>query len=598
MGFLDEIKTPADVKKLKVEELGVLAEELRNRIIGVVRNNGGHLSSNLGAVDIILALHYVFDFPSDKLVFDVGHQAYAHKILSGRNEVFDGIRTSGGISGFPNIFESEYDAFSTGHAGNSLSASLGYCAARDLSGENYKVINLVGDASFFNGEYLEALSSKSDKPKNLIVILNDNGMSISKNENALYKFVSKMTTRRTYSKMMSFAEKTVGKTFIGRGLKRFKKSIKLSFNKKMAIFDALGLKYLGIFDGHDIKGLVRLLTDIKNNSDKAVLLHLKTVKGKGMPEAEKSADYYHGVGKNLVASGNTFSFAAGKAIEEIAEKDEKAVAICAGMKDGVGLGEFAEKYPSRFFDVGIAEEHAVTLAAGMAIGGLKPFVCIYSTFLQRSYDQIMQDVCAQNLPVVFLLDRAGAVGADGVTHQGLFDLSYLRSLPNMSVFAPKDGEELKETIKYCMELSSPCAIRYPNGIYENSEEVASFSSSVWTGETEGDNVILCVGPAALSIAEKVKEKSEKSVAIVNARRVAPLDGGVLDKIADKNVITIEENVKAGGFGESVALYYAERGVKARLSVFAFPLEFMPNAPRDEQIARAGITCAKIEEKLV
>ena len=597
MALLDGIKTSADVKKLSIDELANLAEEVRNRITEVVKRNGGHLSSNLGATDIIVALHYVFDFPTDKIVFDVGHQSYAHKILSGRNEDFDSLRTFGGISGFPSIKESEYDAFSTGHAGNSLSASLGYCVARDLLKEDYKVINFVGDASFFNGEYLEALSSTSEKPKNLIVILNDNGMSISKNENALYKFVSKITTKRSYNRLMYFAERTVGKTFIGRGLKRFKNFIKFNFNKKMTFIDALGFKYLGIFDGHNIKELVRILSNIKNNSDKAVLLHLKTLKGKGFSDAEKNADYYHGVGKNFICSDNTFSSAVGKTLVEVAEKDEKAVAICAGMKDGVGLNEFAEKFPQRFFDVGIAEEHAVTLSAGMAIGGLKPFVCIYSTFLQRSYDQIMQDVCAQNLPVIFMLDRSGAVGSDGATHQGLFDLSYLRSLPNMSVFAPTSSEELNQTVKYCMTLNSPCAVRYPNGVYE-SRAVEPYSSSVWTGETNGENAILCVGPNALAIAGKVKATSGKSVSVINARRVSPLDEEVLEKISDKNIITIEENVKNGGFGESVTAYYSDKGINAKISVFAFPTEFIPSATKQEQIAMAGITESAIEEKLV
>ena len=598
MSILDKIKTASDVKKLTVDELSVLSDEIRRKIIAVVEKNGGHLSSNLGAVEIIVALYYVFDFPKDKLVFDVGHQSYAHKILSGRKDEFDTIRTLGGLSGFPNIFESAYDAFSAGHAGNSLSACLGYCAARDINGEDYNVVNLVGDASFFNGEYLEALSSTSDKPKNLIVILNDNGMSISKNENALYKFFSRITTKKSYNKLMSGADKSVGKTFIGRALKRFKNFIKFNVNKKTAVIDAIGLKYLGVFDGNNIKELVRIFTNVKNNSDKAVLLHLKTVKGKGMAEAEKSADYYHGVGKNLVASGNTFSEAAGKILEELAEKDEKVVAVCAGMKDGVGLSAFAEKFPTKFFDVGIAEEHAVTLAAGMAIGGLKPFVCIYSTFLQRSYDQIMQDVCMQNLPVIFLLDRAGAVGADGATHQGLFDISYLKSLPNMSVFAPKDAEELGVTIDYCLSLNSPCAVRYPNGLHSSFGEKISYEKSVWTGGTESKNVILCVGPNANRLGERVKELSEKSVSVVNARRVFPLDGDILDKISEKNVITIEENVVSGGFGESVAAYYVQKGFAAKLHVFAFPTKFVPAATREKQFEIAGITVEGVLNSLV
>ncbi|MBQ7642446.1 MAG: 1-deoxy-D-xylulose-5-phosphate synthase, partial [Clostridia bacterium] len=410
MGLLEHVKSPRDVKCMTMDELETLAGEIRGRIIEVVKKNGGHLSSNLGTVDIIVALYYVFVFPEDKLIFDVGHQSYAHKILSGRNADFDTLRKSGGLSGFPNIFESVFDAFNAGHAGNSLSASLGYCAARDALGENYNVINLVGDASFFNGEYLEALSSSNKKPEKLIVILNDNGMSISPNNNALYKFFSSISTKKSYSRLMFAADKTIGNTFVGTLLKRFKRFVKFNMNKT-SIVEALGFKYVGIFDGHNIKQLVRILTNLKNGG-KSTLLHLKTRKGKGMTEAETRAGYYHGVGKNFATGTNVFSETAGEYLERLAEKDEKVVAVCAGMKDGTGLNDFAKNHPDRFFDVGIAEEHAVTFAAGLAKGGLRPVVCIYSTFLQRSYDQIMQDVCCQKLPVVFFVDRAGAVGAD------------------------------------------------------------------------------------------------------------------------------------------------------------------------------------------
>ena len=596
MSILARINTPADIKGLSLDELDILAEEIRGRIIEVIKNNGGHLSSNLGAVEIIIALYYVFDFPKDKLVFDVGHQSYTHKILSGRNDLFDTIRREGGLSGFPNILESEYDAFCSGHAGNSLSASLGYCVARDNLGEDYKVINLVGDASFFNGEYLEALSSNSNKPKGLIVVLNDNGMSISRNENALYKFISKITTKKSYSKFMYRADKTIGRTFIGRGLKRFKNFIKFNVNKTTAI-EALGLKYVGIFDGHNVKELVRIFRNIKD-SDRAVLLHLKTVKGKGMSEAENNSDLYHGVGKNLSSGVSSFSTKISEVLGDFAKNDDKIVCVCAGMKDGVGLSDFAKEYPNKFFDVGIAEEHAVTFAAGMARGGLKPFVCIYSTFLQRAYDQIMQDVCLQNLPVIFMIDRAGVVGADGATHQGLFDISYLSDLPNMSVFAPKDVEDLRIIVKECLALNSPCAIRYPNGTNDEFEEHSGFDECVWEGDTNADNVILCVGPRMLRLAREVKKSSGKSVSVVNARRIKPLDEKFLNKVAGKNIITLEENVLRGGFGESVVEYYNANDAKTRVKIFAFSDKFVNHASQDEQLIKEGFTAKNVENQLI
>ena len=596
MSLLEGIKTPSDLKKLSVESLCGVAEELRERIIGVVDKNGGHLSSNLGAVDVILALYYVFDFPKDKLIFDVGHQAYAHKILGGRNDVFDTIRKSGGLSGFPNIFESEYDSFCVGHAGNSISAGLGYCNARDTLMQDYYVIDFVGDASLFNGENLEAITSNDKKPNKFIIILNDNGMSISKNNNGMYKFVSKMTTRKSYGAFMRFASVTLGRLFIGRALKKFKNFIKFNMNRTTVI-EAVGLKYLGIFDGHNIKELVRIFNDVKN-ADEAVLLHLKTIKGKGMHEAENKSDYYHGVGRNLLQGGNTFSQAVGEKLCEVAASDERIVALCAAMKDGTGLNKFSELFPNRFYDVGIAEEHAVTLAAGMALGGLRPFVCIYSTFLQRAYDQIMQDVCMQKLPVIFMVDRAGAVGSDGATHQGLFDITYLRSIPNLNVFAPKDAEELKITIDHCLSLSLPCAIRYPNGHYENAAVHTPFSASLWEGETNSDNVILAVGPRMNELAWKVSEKCVGKVCVVNARSIKPLDEKLLEKIANKNIITLEENVRSGGFGSAVMEYYALHGLSPRIKAFAYPDEFIPPGTQSEQMGLAGITTDKIIDALI
>ena len=595
--LLDTVKTPADVKKLNIKQLEALADEIRNRVVDVVGKNGGHLASNLGVAELIVALYYSFDFPKDKLIFDVGHQCYAHKILSGRNEMFDTLRQENGLNGFPDISESEFDAFGAGHAGSSLSACLGYCAARDAIGEDYYVIDVVGDASLFNGENLEAITSSDVKPKKFIVIVNDNGMSISKNDNGLYKIMSTVTTKKTYGKVMDFFSRTIGESFIGKGLKKFKNWIKRSLNG-LSVIDSLGFKYVGIFNGNKMSELIRILKNVKN-SDRGVILHLRTVKGKGLADAEKHAEIYHGVGKNFKSSKCTFSDSVGKLLIEEAENDPKLTAICAGMKDGTGLKDFAAAYPDRFFDVGIAEEHAVTFAAGQAIGGLKPVVCIYSTFLQRSYDQIMQDVCIQNLPVIFMIDRAGAVGNDGATHQGLFDISYLRMLPNMKIFSPKDTVELKMIFVYCKKLSSPCAIRYPNGSNCDFEKHLPLESSLWEyyGDTE-NNIVLCVGARALAVAEKAKNLTDKKFTIVNCRSVKPMDEKFLSELDGKNVITLEENVLSGGFGSSVAEFFANKNINAKLHIIAFPDKFIRHAETARQLETAGLTAENIVYNLI
>ena len=595
--LLDTVKTPADVKKLNIKQLEALADEIRNRVVDVVGKNGGHLASNLGVAELIVALYYSFDFPKDKLIFDVGHQCYAHKILSGRNEMFDTLRQENGLNGFPDISESEFDAFGAGHAGSSLSACLGYCAARDAIGEDYYVIDVVGDASLFNGENLEAITSSDVKPKKFIVIVNDNGMSISKNDNGLYKIMSTVTTRKTYGKVMDFFSRTIGESFIGKGLKKFKNWIKRSLNG-LSVIDSLGFKYVGIFNGNKMSELIRILKNVKN-SDRGVILHLRTVKGKGLADAEKHAEINHGVGKNFKSSKCTFSDSVGKLLIEEAENDPKLTAVCAGMKDGTGLKDFAAAYPDRFFDVGIAEEHAVTFAAGQAIGGLKPVVCIYSTFLQRSYDQIMQDVCIQNLPVIFMIDRAGAVGNDGATHQGLFDISYLRMLPNMKIFSPKDTVELKMIFDYCKKLSSPCAIRYPNGSNCDFEKHLPLESSLWEyyGDTE-KNIVLCVGARTLAVAEKAKNLTDKKFTIVNCRSVKPLDEKFLSALDGKNVITLEENVLSGGFGSSVAEFFANKNINAKLHIIAFPDKFIRHAETARQLETAGLTAENIVYNLI
>ena len=594
MDLLDKIKTPKDLKSLSVKELEALCQEIRELIIKVSLANGGHLAPSLGAVETIVALYYVFDFPKDKLIFDVGHQAYAHKILYERREMFETIRKEGGLSGFPNIFESEYDAFSAGHAGTSISAALGYCAARDRLKENYYVIALVGDASFVNGENLEALFSTAKKPEKLLIILNDNGMSISKNNNGLYQVLTKISTRRNYSRFMKLMDKIFGWNFIGRFLKGVKAAFKRSLDS-YGMLDNLGMKYVGAFDGHNIKLLIKLFNNFKE-SPRGTLMHLKTKKGKGYEPAEASAEIYHGISRNAEASNNTFSGAVGGMLNEVFEKDDKTIALTAGMALGTGLAGVDGAYKDRITDVGISEEFCVTYAAGLAKAGLKPIVFIYSTFLQRAYDQVVCDVCLQKLPVIFMIDRAGFVGADGVTHQGLYDLSYLSHIPNLKIFAPKDAEELKLILNYALELNEPVAIRYPNGKNEDFGKAQPIDDKhLWQTMHEGDKdkVALCVGPRMIRLAEKALEG--RSVTIVNARSVKPLDGDFLEKYKEAKIITLEENSKVGGFGSAVVSYYAAKGVKKDVSVFGAEDEFVEHAAQDKQIENHGIKISKIQE---
>lgn len=587
MSLLDNIVTPEDLKKLSVKDLPALCEEIREKIISVASENGGHLASSLGAVESIVALYYVFDFPKDKLIFDVGHQSYAHKILSERKDLFDTIRKEGGLSGFPNIFESEYDAFSVGHAGTSISAALGFCEARDRLKEDYFVIAFVGDASFFNGENLEALFSNDKKPSKFLIIFNDNGMSISKNTNGLYKVLTKISTRRSYTRFMRVMDKIFGWNFIGRFLKRMKAAFKRSLDS-YGMLDNIGLKYVGAFDGNNVRLMVDLFSNFKNNP-KGMLLHIKTKKGKGFIPAEAQAEKFHGVSKDFGVSLNSFSSSVANIVNDIMAEDGKVVALTAGMALGTGIGDVSEQYKNRVIDVGISEEYCVTYAAGMARAGLRPIVFMYSTFLQRSYDQIVCDVCLQNLPVIFMIDRAGFVGSDGVTHQGVFDLSYLSHIPNIKVFAPKDSSELKDVLSFARSLSSPVAIRYPNGKnVDFTEHLPIGFDTLWETVKAGgdDKVALCVGPRAIRLSEKV---FPEGVTIINARSVKPLDTSVLERYKGAKIVTVEENSAIGGFGSAVVSYYAKTGAVADVKVFAVKDEFVEHASVDKQMACHGLS---------
>lgn len=591
--ILETIKTAKDIKKLNIKELTLLCEEIRQEIISTVSLNGGHLSSNLGSVELIVALYYVFDFPNDKLIFDVGHQCYAHKILSGRLEKFSTIRKCDGLSGFPDTTESEYDAFTVGHAGTSISAGLGYAYSRDKLKEDYFIINFVGDASIFNGENLESITANEVKPKKFIVILNDNGMSININNNGLYKIVSKITVKKRYNNFNNFLSRTIGKSFIGKFLRAIKRVLKRSLSLN-TITDSIGLKYVGVFDGHNLKMLINILKDIKE-SQNPTILHAKTIKGKGLEVAENDATKFHGVSKEFKGSNNHFSNSVSDILEEVYAENNNITAITAGMKEGTGLTNFANNHPNSFVDVGIAEEYAVTLSAGMALGGIKPIVFIYSTFLQRAYDQTLHDVCLQNLPVIFCVDRSGVVGSDGKTHQGVFDISYLTHIPNLTVISPKNSEELKLAILTALKLNSPVAIKYPNGNYSDVKTKTPLSLPLnWEVLDDGDdNVILAVGPRMIDLAKQVNKKLSKKATIVNARVIKPLDKEYLLKIKDKNIITLEENVKRGGFGSSVLEFYNENNVKADVSILSIKDNFVKHATTSEQLLDNGLTVENV-----
>ncbi len=593
MSVLGDITFSSDVKNLDGQQLNQLASEVRQKILETTSKNGGHLSSNLGIVETTIALHHVFDFPKDKLIFDVGHQCYAHKILSGRKERFDSIRKDGGISGFPCLDESEYDAYGTGHAGTSISAGLGYCTARDALGEDYTVISLVGDASIVNGLNQEAITMSNQKPKNYLVILNDNGMSISKNLNGFYRYLSKKTTERGYQGGKRALKKIFGRSFITRGLAGFRDFIKRVISGDN-YFENHGFKYVGVVDGNDMKELVKQLKRVKVLlKEKSVFLHIKTTKGKGYDKAEERADVYHGVGENLKADGGSFAKTLGDKLNQMIDNDPKIVVITAGMKAGTGLSIVEEKHKQNFFDVGIAEDFAVVNASGMALGGLKPVVAVYSTFLQRAYDQLLHDVCIQNLPVVFCLDRAGVVGGDGKTHQGVFDLSYLTHLPNMTVLAPSCGNELENALEYALSLKSPVAIRYPKNTIDERFS-PNYKDGLWVTEKEGkDAYILAIGPKMLEIARKCAEK-DPNIGVINARCVKPLCQETLDNIADKLIITLEENSVVGGFGSLVNGYYQGKGAQVSVHNLGISDCFVQHGSIDEQLKNNGLTVEGVE----
>lgn len=578
--LIKRIKSPDDLKKLGNDKLPILAEELRQIIIEQVSSSGGHLASNLGVVELTIALHYVFDTPYDKIIWDVGHQSYSHKLLTGRFEKFQTLRKYKGLSGFPRIDESPFDAFGAGHSSTSISAATGIIEARDKKGEDFKVIAVIGDGAMTSGLAFEGLNHAGQLKKDLIVILNDNEMSISHNVGALSAYLNRILTGEIYQRfkkeIKSFLENIprLGSP-VSKMAHKAEETLKGLFLPGI-LFEELGFNYIGPIDGHNIEQLIETFRRVKTVNE-PVLIHAITKKGKGYNFSEKDPSIFHGIGPfdmdtgliTSVKASLTFSEVFGRTLTEIAGKDDRIVAITAAMREGTGLDCFAEKYPERFYDVGIAEPHAVTFAAGLATQGLKPVVTIYSTFLQRSYDEIVHDVCLQKLPVVFSIDRAGIVGEDGATHQGLFDISYLRHIPNLVFLAPKDGDELKAILEFAIKHNGPSAIRYPRGKTSQQSAVSNQRSELEMGKAEilmdGDDiVIIAVGNTvqpALKAAEMLR-KDGISACVVNARFIKPLDIELIISLAQhtKRLITVEENVLAGGFGSAVMECLNDAGI--------------------------------------
>ena len=581
--LMETINSPSDLKKLRPEELRTLAAELRTEIIRTVSANGGHLASNLGVIELTIALHYVFNSPEDKIVWDVGHQSYVHKLLTGRREAFHTIRREGGLSGFPKREESVHDAFNTGHSSTSISASLGIIEGRDRNGEQFKVVAVIGDGALTGGLALEGLNHAGHLKKDLIVILNDNEMSISPNVGALSAYMNRILTgefyRRFKKETKSFLE---GIPKLGAPMakmaQKFEDTVK-GLVLPGILFEELGFDYVGPIDGHNVDLLIDTMKRIRPSSS-PTLVHVITKKGKGYEFSEKDPCVFHGVGPFELETGSqiggkgavSYSAAFGRILSELAEEDRRIIAVSAAMKEGTGLECFAERFPDRFYDVGIAEPHAVTFSAGLATRGLRPVVAIYSTFLQRGYDEIIHDVCLQKLPVIFAVDRAGIVGEDGPTHNGLFDISYLRHIPELVVMAPKDAAEMKKMFGFAVQHGGPVAIRYPRGKVPESTLVCE-EVSLGRSETlrEGEDIALiavgsCVLPA-LTAAERL-EKAGVHASVINARFVKPLDAEMIRSVASRvpRIITVEENVLQGGFGSAVIEYLSDSeigGVKVK-----------------------------------
>lgn len=613
--LLDKIEKPNDIKEMEKDELRPLAKEIRQFLVHKISHTGGHLASNLGVVELTMALHLCCNLPEDKIVWDVGHQSYTHKILTGRKDGFEHLRQFGGMSGFPKQSESDCDAFDTGHSSTSISVALGLAKARDLKKQDHKIFAVIGDGALSGGMAYEAMNNAARLKSNLVIVLNDNQMSISKNVGGMSSYLGKIRTNGNYTELKEEVENALSKlphlgdklTSRIRGIKDLIKRIFISG----MLFEDMGLTYIGPIDGHNIHQMVTAFQSASKMKE-AVIVHVCTHKGKGYRPAEKNPSYFHGVSPFNIKDGSsrhngetakTYTDIFSDTILEAAKEREDIVAVSAAMPSGTGLTAMASKYPKRFFDVGIAEEHAVTFAAGMAAGGLKPVVAIYSTFLQRAYDQILHDVCIGKLPVVFAVDRAGLVGSDGETHQGIFDIAYLRSMPNMTVMAPKNAWELRQMMLFALEQNTPTAIRYSRGaawegLQDHQQEI-TMGKAEWICEGQ-EIALLAVGnmvETAMWVREHLKAEGQK-VSVVNMRFVKPIDEEVLQKIKERHskVVTLEEGVFNGGFGEAVSAWY--EGTPMRVLNIALPDQFIEHGSVTELKKKYGLDPESITQKIL
>lgn len=615
--MLEKIQKPNDIKKIPADQLPALAEEIREFIIESLSKTGGHLASNLGVVELTIAMHRVFDLPKDKLIWDVGHQSYTHKILTGRKDGFETLRREGGISGFPKRSESDCDVFDTGHSSTSISAGVGYVRARELKKENYSVVSIIGDGALTGGMAYEALNSAASLKSNFIIVLNDNEMSITENVGGMSSYLSGLRTASAYTDFKMDVTKALNRIpGIGPGMvdamRKTKSSIKQIIIPGM-LFEDMGLTYLGPVDGHNIPQLIKTFQEAKR-FEGPILVHVLTQKGRGYEPAMRHPARFHGAGPFDVKTGlpvgksnPTYTDVFSTVMRKMGDRRKDVAAVTAAMMTGVGLKRFYNMFPDRCFDVGIAEEHAVTFAAALSLGGITPVVAIYSSFLQRAYDQIMHDVCMQNLHVVFAIDRAGLVGYDGETHHGIFDLSYLGSMPNMTILAPKNLWELSDMIKFAVDYDGPIAVRYPRG--EAYTGLKEFRAPICLGKSEviheGSRVALLAVGSMVKMAEEVqkqlKERMDMDAALVNARFVKPIDEELLRSFADtyELVVTLEENVKDGGFGERVLAFAEEEDLPFGVEIIALPDRFIPHGSVSYQMKQVGFTpediCGRIEE---
>ena len=611
--LLDNINKANDIKKIPANKQNELAQEIRDFLIEKISVTGGHLASNLGVVELTMALHLELDIPKDKIIWDVGHQSYTHKLLTGRKDGFDNLRKFGGMSGFPKRSESECDCFDTGHSSTSLSAGLGMVRARQLSDEKFTVVSVIGDGSLTGGLAYEALNNAAKLDTNFIMVLNDNEMSISENVGGMAKYLNVVRTNEGYLNLRDDIYNSLKNSSpkMVNGIRRAKNSFKQLFVPGM-VFENLGITYLGPIDGHNIPALRAAIREAKKVR-KAVMIHVVTKKGKGFEPAERHPARFHGTEPFLIENGiprnprttANYQDIFSTVMCKIGEREPKAVAITAAMADGTGLKRFRNMYPDRFFDAGIAEEHAVTFAAGLAVGGFHPIFAVYSSFLQRAYDQIMEDVCLQNLPVTFAIDRAGLVGSDGETHQGIFDLSYLSSMPNMHIMAPKNKWELSDMLKFAIAFNGPAAIRYPRGTAYDG--LADFRAPIEMGKAEPiymerDIMLFAVG-SMVKNAEKVREiliDKGYNCSLTNARFVKPIDGDHIKEAAKKHklIVTMEENVEYGGFGDQVRRFICDEEVDIRHLCIALPDTFVTHGSCDQLYKELGIDAESVAKKVI